>query len=59
MYSWTFGGPVAVGGGLAFRSHNPECLLFCMDFFKKVLAEEGSANFVLIIPRQKYRPQCR
>jgi hypothetical protein len=31
-------------------------LLSCMDcdFFKKVRAEEGSANFELLIPRQKY-----
>jgi len=36
-------------------------MLSCMDcdFFKKVLAEEGSANFELIIPRLKYRSQCR
>ena len=31
-------------------------LLSCMDcdFFRKVKAEEGSANFELLIPRQKY-----
>ena len=31
-------------------------LLSCMDcdFFKKVQTEEGSANFELLIPRQKY-----
>ena len=36
-------------------------MLSCMDcdFFKKVLAEEGSANFELIIPRLKYQSQCR
>jgi len=26
LYSWTFGGPVALGGGLAVRSHNPKWL---------------------------------
>lgn len=36
-------------------------MLSCMDcdFFKKVLAEEGSANFELIVPRLKYRSKVQ
>ena len=46
----TFCGEVEPEGDFARQ------LLSCMDcdFFKKVQAEEGTANFELLIPRQKY-----
>ncbi len=46
----TFCGEVEPAGDFARQ------LLSCMDcdFFKKVQAEEGTANFELLIPRQKY-----
>ena len=60
LFAATISGTVRDGEGAPIGEFAAR-MLSCMDcdFFKKVVAEEGSANFELMIPRMKYRPKVR